>query len=103
MYNTYVNDTISKLWKKEDFSGYNFILENKKGLLTESFYNRYLDSRINNIIQISEPMYYMNKKYIIFYYNNASFVGDTNPQAVIIAKEKDKWVVVRIIGDYIYY
>jgi hypothetical protein len=103
MYNTYINDTIPKYWKKEDFSSYNFILENKKGLLTESFYNRYLDSRINNIIQISEPMYYMNKKYIIFYYNYASFVGDTKPQVVIMTKENGKWVVVRIIGDYIYY
>jgi hypothetical protein len=84
MYNTYINDTIPKYWKKEDFSSYNFILE-------------------NNIIQISEPMYYMNKKYIIFYYNYASFVGDTKPQVVIMTKENGKWVVVRIIGDYIYY
>ncbi len=103
MYKTYINDTIPKYWKKEDFPQYNFILENKKGLFNEAFYNRYLDSGINNIIQISEPMYYMNKKYIIFFYNLGYFDSSVQLQVVVMTKEKDNWVVVRIIGDYVYY
>jgi hypothetical protein len=103
MYNTYINDTIPKYWKKEDFSHYNFILENKKGLLTYDFMIRYMNTGINDLVTISEPIYYMNKKYIMFYYNKLFFVGDTNPQVVIMTKENGKWVVVRIMGDYIYY
>jgi len=103
MYNTYINDTIKKYWKKEDFPEYSFILENKKGLLTYDFMIKYMNTGINDLITISEPIYYMNKKYIMFYYNKSSFVGDTKPQVVIMTKENDKWVVVRIIGDYIYY
>jgi hypothetical protein len=103
MYNTYINDTIPKYWKKEDFPQHNFILENKKGLLAYDFMIRYMNSGIEDVILISEPMFYMNKKHIIFYYNKLSFFGGTKPQAVIMTKEKDKWVVVRIMGDYIFY
>jgi len=103
MYKTYINDTIPKYWRKEDFPEYNFILENKKGLLGYDFLIRYMNSGIEDVILISEPMLYMNKKYIVFYYNELSFFGSTKPQAVIMTKENGKWVVVRIIGDYIYY
>lgn len=103
MYKTYVNDTLPKYWKKEDFPDYDFILENRKGLLNSAFYERYLNTRIETLIMLSEPIYYENKKYIMFYYNKSSFYGDNNPTVVIMTKQKDKWVVVRIIGDYIFY
>jgi len=103
MYKQYAQDTIPKYWKKEDFPRFNFILENKKGLLGYDFMNRYLNTRIDTIVKISEPMYYMNKKYIMFYFEVASFFGTLSPEVVIMKKENGKWVVVREIGDYTYY
>lgn len=103
MYNQYAKDSIPKYWKKEDFPAYNFILEDKKGLMGYDFMNRYLNTRTETIIKISEPMYYMDKKYIMFYYNIATFSGSVNPEVVIMKKENGKWIIVREIGDYIYY
>ena len=103
MYNQYAQDTIPKYWKKDNFPAYNFTLEKKDGLLKLDFMNRYLNSRTETVIILSEPMYYMNQKYIMFYFNKLSFFGDTKPQVVIMKKENGKWVIVREIGDYIYY
>jgi hypothetical protein len=103
LYKKYANDTVKKYWKNEDFPGYSFILENKEGLLNYDFHIRYMDSRIDQVIFISEPMYYMNKKYIMFYFSKGYFNNSADLQVVIMKKEKDKWIVVRIIGDYAYY
>jgi len=103
MYNTYINDTIPKYWKKEDFPQYNFILEKGTGLVfKQDFLLKYMNSGINEILGISEPIYYMNKKYVMFCFEIASFEGGGNPQLIVMKKENDKWVVVKIIGDYIY-
>ncbi|OIV40381.1 hypothetical protein [Flavobacterium johnsoniae] len=103
MYKQYAQDTISKYWKKEDFPAYNFILENGTGLtLKESFLRKYINSRINEMIILSEPMYYMNKRYIMFYYAKVYFDSSGSSQVIIMKKENGKWVVVREIGDYIY-
>ncbi|CAM3610808.1 hypothetical protein [Flavobacterium chungbukense] len=65
MYKEYAGDTIKKYWKKEDFPHYNFILEKGTGLtLKESFLRKYKDSRINEMIILSEPMYYLLSKNI---------------------------------------
>lgn len=103
MYKEYAGDTIKKYWKKEDFPHYNFILEKGTGLtLKESFLRKYKDSRINEMIILSEPMHYRNKKYIIFYYLKIYFESSGTSQVVIMKKNKNKWEVVKIVGDYIY-
>ncbi|WP_264529281.1 hypothetical protein [Flavobacterium sp. N502540] len=104
IYNTYVNDTIKKYWKKENFPKYDFILEKGRGLLMKSaFLDKYVNNLNYEIILISEPMYYMDQEYIMFYFNVLNFGHSQKPRTVIMKKEKDKWVVVRVIGDYIYY
>ncbi|OIV40380.1 hypothetical protein, partial [Flavobacterium johnsoniae] len=104
MYQEYAHDTVKRYWKKEDFPKYKFILEKGTGLtLKESFLRKYMNSRIDDVIIMSEPMYYMDKKYIMFYFNISYFSGGLNPEVVIMKKENGKWVVVREIGDYIYY
>lgn len=103
MYNEYAHDTIKKYWKKKDFPKYNFVLENREGLMGLKFMKRYLNTRVEDVISISEPMYYMDRNYIMFYFNSASFFGSTRPQVVIMKKENDKWIIVRVIGDYVYY
>lgn len=103
MYNQYANDTLKKYWKKEDFPKFDFILEKGTGLiLKESFLRKYIDTDIHEMIIISEPMYYMNKKYIIFYYAKVSFESSGIPRVIVMKKEQNKWVVDRIIADYIY-
>lgn len=102
LYKTYASDTLKKYWKKEDFTNLNIILENEKGLLKEDFYNRYLNTQVNEIIIISEPMYYMNKKYIMFYYEKTYFDSSRSSQVVIMKKENNRWIVVKTIGDYIF-
>jgi hypothetical protein len=103
MYKQYAHDTIKKYWKKEDFPEYDFIFEDGKGLFKHDFDMRHLDTRFHEAIIISEPMYYINKKYIMFYYSNAYSTGGSRSFTVIMKKEKEKWVVVRIIGDYIFH
>jgi hypothetical protein len=94
---------IEKHWKKEDFPQYNFILEKGTGLVfKQDFLLRYMNTGINEILAISEPIYYMNKKYVLFYFGKTYFEGGGNSQVVIMKKENNKWIIVKIIGDYIF-
>lgn len=102
IYKQYAQDTIKKYWKKEDFPEYDFILEDGKGLFKYDFMVRYIGTRLDDAILISEPMYYMNRKYIMFYYSKAYSTGGGKSSTVIMKKEKEKWVIVRVIGDYIF-
>nr|WP_315225046.1 hypothetical protein [uncultured Flavobacterium sp.] len=102
IYDQYANDTIKKYWSKEDFPQYKFILENRKDILKHDFLIRYRNKPIWEIIIISEPMYYMNKKYIMFSYNVMQLDHSNQPQVVIMKRVKKKWVVVKTIGDYIF-
>lgn len=103
MYQEYANDTLKKYWKKEDFPGFDFIFEDGEGLFKYDFMNRYIGTGLDEAIILSEPMYYMNKKYIMFYYAKVYSTGGGNYSTVIMKKENDKWVVVKVIGDYVYY
>jgi hypothetical protein len=104
IYKKYAQDTLKKYWRKEDFPKYDFILEQGTGLLLKSSFNdKYLDSGINEMIIISEPMYYWNRKYILFSYSKLYFDSSGSRVLVIMKKEEEKWVVVRTIGDYVYY
>ena len=102
MYKKYSNDTIKKYWKKEDFPNFNFALEKGTGLgLSYSIAEKYRNTGIHEIIIISEPMYYMNKKYIMFYFNKVYFEGSSSSKVVIMKKVRGNWVIVRVMGDYI--
>ncbi|WP_166924248.1 hypothetical protein [Flavobacterium poyangense] len=95
MYNSYINDTVKKYWKKEDFPEYNFILEKGRGLVLRStFLDKYLNSEVDSVILISEPMFYMDRKYIMFSFNIFPFFGSSQSKVVIMKKEKGKWIVV---------
>ena len=102
MYKQYAQDTIKKYWKKEDFPEYDFILEDGKGLFNYDFEMRHLGARFQEATIISEPMYYMNRKYIMFYYSKAYSTGGSRSYTVIMKKEKENWYIVRVIGDYIF-
>jgi hypothetical protein len=98
MYNSYVNDTIKKYWKKEDFPKYDFFIEEGTRLIfEEAISQKYINTRVEEVIIISEPMYYMDRKYIMFYFNRASFFGTSRPEVVIMEKEKGKWLVIKRI------
>lgn len=104
MYEEYAQDTIKRYWKKEDFPEYNFILEDGAGSFKHDFMIKYINTGLQyEAIVISEPMYYMNRKYIMFYYAEVFATGGGNYSTVIMKKENEKWIVVRVIGDYIFY
>ena len=63
---------------------------------------RHLGARFQEATIISEPMYYMNKKYIMFYYSKAYSTGGGKSSTVIMKKEKENWVIVRVIRDNVY-
>ena len=103
MYDSYINDTIKKYWKKEDFPEYDFILEKDRDLIMKSaFVKKYINNLNYEILIISEPMYYMDNQYIMFYFSMLDFGNSQEPRTVIMKKEKGKWVVVKVIGDYVY-
>ena len=102
MYKQYAQDTIKKYWKKEDFPEYDFILEDGKGLFNYDFEMRHLGARFQEATIISEPVCYMNRKYIMFYYSKAYSTGGSRSYTVIMKKEKENWYIVRVIGDYIF-
>ena len=81
---------------------FNFALEKGTGLgLSYSIAEKYMNTGIHEIIIISEPMYYMNKKYIMFYFNKVYFEGSSSSKVVIMKKVRGNWVIVRVMGDYI--
>ena len=96
MYKKYAFETIKRYWKKEDFPNHNFIIEDFKDTpldiynLLEQKYN----GKINQIIMISEPMYYMNKKYIMFTIERIIFPGVSELGLIIMKKENNKWIRV---------
>lgn len=103
MYQKYAQDTIKKYWKKEDFPDFNFVLE--KGTaseLSELVLSKYRGIIIDGVILLSEPLYYMNKKYVIFFFDKVYFGGSSTSRVIVMKKEKGKWIIVRVMGDYIY-
>lgn len=104
MYKQYAHDNIKRYWNKEDFSNYNFILEKGTGLsMKRDFLIKYPpESRIDEIIIISDLIYYMNRKYVMFSFSKRFFTGSGSTSLIIMTKEKNKWILVKVIGDYIY-
>ncbi|WP_158730375.1 MULTISPECIES: hypothetical protein [unclassified Flavobacterium] len=103
MYLEYKNDTLPQEWKKSDFNDFKFLYESKKALFGEAFTQKIAMGTGNKeIIFLSEPLYYWNKKYVLFYYQKAFLFGGGSARIVIMKREKNHWKVEKEIGDYIY-
>ena len=102
LYKNYSNDTIIKYWNTNDFPDYNFIYENKKDLWNFSFLDKYQNNSMK-VYFISEPLYYDNKKYILFEFAEAitDIGGIQRNQVIVMTKRKNKWEIVETIYDYI--
>lgn len=99
MYRNYSKDTIQKYWKNEDIPEYKFINENRVELFNYNFLIKY--PKLEKVIVLSEPIYYYNKKYILFLYSIDVIANSSKPQIVVVMKnENGKWIVVEKIGDY---
>ncbi|RKS15787.1 hypothetical protein [Flavobacterium sp. 120] len=99
LFHSYSKDTIQKYWKEEDLPGFKFINENRIELFNYNFLIRY--PKIEKVIVISEPIYYHNKKYILFLYSIDVIANSSKPQIVVVMKrDKRKWILVEKIGDY---
>ncbi|CAM3958979.1 hypothetical protein [Flavobacterium weaverense] len=79
---------VEKHWKKM-YKKYDFMV-------------RYIGTGLEDAILISEPMYYMNKKYIMFYCSKAYSTGGGKSSSVIMKKKKENWTIVRVIRDNVY-
>ena len=104
LYSDYSKDTINnKYWKNEDFPYYNFTLEDNKLLFSKAYEEKYPNNFVHNeIIYLSEPLYYWNKKYILFTYYKGFLYGGSSTKLIIMKKEKKKWIVIQRIGDYVF-
>ena len=106
MLETYSNDTIKKYWKPKDFSGFDFIFENRLGMWNTKFLDKY-ESKPGLVFSISDPVFYKNKKYVLFYFSRAS-TGDIEGlihenKTIIMQKVKGQWQIVDEVSDYIYH
>lgn len=81
----------NKYWSKNDFRNSNTIFEsmNMKGGLS-SIMERYKKYDIC-ILSFSEPMYFQNKKYLVFTYLKLCISGG-NTFVVVLKKIKGKWL-----------
>jgi hypothetical protein len=104
IYTTYGNDIIIKYWKKEDFKEYNFTLEKSKILYSKVYYENYLNNpeKAYEVIKLSEPLYYRNKKYILFSYDIGYLYNGSNSKVIIMKKEKNKYVFYGYLSDYVH-
>lgn len=78
-------------WTKNDFKNTKIVLENidtKNGI--QSIVDKYNNSDIR-VHCFSEPIFYQNKKYILFTYLKYSISGG-NPFVVVMKKINGKWI-----------
>lgn len=94
MYKKYSNSK-TEGWKQDDFDAKKFIVVSMKDLEKNEIYK----NQIPNIIYLSEPIYYHNRNYIMFYYS--AFYSKLKG-IIIMKKVKNEWVFYKSIGDYIF-
>lgn len=102
LYSTYSKDTVTEHWKNRDFPGYKFVEGERRQLFTHTFSKKYPDLKdVEYVIVLSEPIYYYNRKYIMFLFAIDNYLYSSKPQIVVVMrKEGNKWVLVEKIGDY---
>lgn len=94
-------DTTKKYWRDEDFKDFQLIDMESKKVFSLEYLTKY--PGLDQLIVLSEPIYYQNKKYILFYYQIAvNYNSSRLPYVVIMKKQRGEWVVVEKIGDNIY-
>jgi hypothetical protein len=102
LYRTYSNDTIGKYWKNEDFPTIDFVLGSEKAALRGDFLDIYTFTT-KKVISLSEPMYYIDDKHVIFFYNKSpmGLYGYGEKLIVIMKMENGKWIVLEEVPDYL--
>ncbi len=103
-YGKYANDTILNDWTNKDFEPYEFILEKRKIIYNKTYYENYINNPQNakQIIKFSEPIYYRNKKYILFTYDVGYLYNGSNTKLIIMKKNKSKYHYFGYLNDYVH-
>lgn len=99
MCHTYLNDTLKRYWKKDEFLEFNFKVPKKQVTTSDSIYN---DLSNQNKVYISEPMYYWSRKYLIFSYGIYNYNGGAK-KLIFMKKEKGKWKIDKILSTDVYF
>ena len=91
-------------WQKSDFKHKDVTLLKYDSLPKPDMYIPMKSEDNKEIYTFSDPIYYDNKKYIVFTVlkGDLLFRQIMNPQTIIMKKEKGKWVPFSIAGFYIY-
>ncbi|WP_166924250.1 hypothetical protein [Flavobacterium poyangense] len=102
LYAKYSSDTITRYWSDKDFQGYKFVEGKREQLFTYTFSKKNPDLKdVKYVVVLSEPIYYWDKKYVMFFYRIDNYLYSADPQIVVVMKkEGKKWVLVERIGDY---
>lgn len=106
MYTSYSKDTIKKYWQPKDFPEFDFIFENRLGMWNTKFLDKY-EQKPALVFSISEPVFYRNKEYVLFYFSRGS-TGDIQgltheSKTIIMKKVNGNWEIADQVSDYIYH
>ncbi|MDL2142455.1 hypothetical protein QQY79_07975 [Flavobacterium tructae] len=97
----------SELWDRKDFRNIKIKFVREDAFPKPYVYNEYMTTKKRelSVFSFSEPIFYKNSKYVIFAKSETSTKKQfIEPNSIVIMKkEKGKWIVVKEIGDYVYY
>lgn len=84
-------------WKITDFRIKNISIENRKTDYESSNTGKYFDLPSKDVYYFSEPIYYKNKKTLIFsvsYNDSRDMIGGSQYKVIVMKKKKDKWLEI---------
>jgi hypothetical protein len=94
------NSLEDKYWTKEDFTYRKIILEGIKGLPGDYLFYKYLSNLNIYVYYFSEPIYYKDRKHLVFtvYQSDriGGYGGGSSIFLVVMKKEKGKWLLTHI-------
>lgn len=89
-----------KYWTKEDFTYNKIIIESIKGLPGDYLFNKYLSNLNIYVYYFSEPIYYKDRKHLVFTIYRSDRIGGYGGGSsiflVVMKKEKEKWLLTHI-------
>lgn len=94
-------------WRRQDFKNKKFVFKNSVQLKNINSLKDHLNAGTKEyIIRISKPILSKNKKYALFQFHFSNFsigyVITPNRGAIVMKKEKEKWVVLSSVREAAY-
>lgn len=91
---------VNKYWKENDFRKKNIAFVDIPSGSWENAFLQYMDmdSSLHSVYAFSSPIYYRNKKYLIFtFFKSNIYDGHSSSEYIVIMKKKqNKWIIAYI-------